>query len=84
MSLFFNEPYVGTIFWLTYRARALYDYNALAFLCLYNAHAFCSVKSRARVVKFKFFLPPNEKTEPPPMLSWNSYSYVSALYFASD
>ena len=59
----------------------------------YNTHAFEFYKScthlallnRTRIlVKFKKKFPPNDKAKPPPMLSWNSYAYVSALYFASD
>ena len=58
----------------------------------YNAHTFGFYKSRTRLallnrarilVKFKKKIPPNDKAEPPPMLSWNSYAYVSALYFTS-
>ena len=59
----------------------------------YNVHTFRFYKSLAHfallkcacvLVKFKKKFPPNDKDEPPPMLSWNSYSYVSALYFASN
>ena len=42
------------------------------------------MKSKRTPILFKFknVFPPNDKAEPRPMLTWNSY--VSALYFASD
>ena len=51
----------------------------------YKLRAHLDLLNRAHVVfKFKNLFPPNDKAEPPPMLSWNSYAYVSTLYFTSD
>ena len=50
-----------------------------------NRACIFALLNRARVlVKFKKKFPPNDKAEPAPMISWNSYAYVSTLYFASD
>ena len=49
-----------------------------------SSTCFALLKGAHVLVKFKKKFPPNDKAEPPPMLSWNSYAYVSALYFASD
>ena len=75
---------MNAIFGFTKRARDLSAHNAHAF-CFYITRTHFVQLNRARVLfKFKNLFPPNDKTEPPPMLSWNSYAYVSALYFASD
>ena len=51
----------------------------------YNAPPFSLAKTRSHftlpnracvVFKFKNLFPPNDKAEPPPMLSWNYYAYV--------
>ena len=69
------------------------DVNYNAILILQNMHMFCLYKTctrfallnHARVLfKFKILFPPNDKAEPPPMLAWNYYDYVSASYFTLD
>ena len=37
---------------------------------------FDSIKRAPFLFKFKNVFPPNDKADPPPMLAWNSYSYV--------
>ena len=55
-----------------------------ACLILNRARIFALLNRSRVLVKFKKKFPPNDKVEPPPMLSWNSYPYVSALYFSLD
>ena len=67
-------------------ARTRLDFIKCAHVCLIlNRACFFALLKRAPIlVKFKKKFPPNDKAEPQPMLSLNSYAYVPALYFASD